>query len=62
MAAKIGEVAISAADQKFFTTMFKYLPRGMDLDWEEFAKDMGFKDGGIAKVRGIYYLRIYDLY
>ncbi|KAI1086160.1 hypothetical protein F5B19DRAFT_498617 [Rostrohypoxylon terebratum] len=51
MSAKIGDVGISAADQKFFTVIFKYLPTGMDLDWDRFAVDMGFKDASIAKVR-----------
>ncbi|XDG02936.1 hypothetical protein ABKA04_002551 [Annulohypoxylon sp. FPYF3050] len=51
MSAKIGDVSISAADQKFFTMMFKYLPTGMDLDWAQFAKDMNFKDSGVAKAR-----------
>lgn len=46
-----GESKMTAGDAKFFTAMFKYLPKSVEIDWDEFAKEMGFKDGKIAKVR-----------
>lgn len=45
-----GDLKVTAADIKFFTVLFKYLPRQLDLNWEEFASEMGLKDGSIAKV------------
>ncbi|KAI0884757.1 uncharacterized protein GGS22DRAFT_188967 [Annulohypoxylon maeteangense] len=51
MAAKIDNMNTSAAEQKFFTTLFKYLPKTLDMDWDDFAKEMGFKDVTIAKTR-----------
>ncbi|KAI0008457.1 hypothetical protein F4779DRAFT_618558 [Xylariaceae sp. FL0662B] len=43
----------TAQENKFFATMFKYLPNAKDLkiDWEEFAHEMGLKDEAIAKCR-----------
>ncbi|KAI1190315.1 hypothetical protein F5B17DRAFT_427641 [Nemania serpens] len=46
-----GESKLTAGDIKFFTAMFKYLPKNIEMDWDEFAQEMGFKDGRIAKVR-----------
>ncbi|KAI1425894.1 hypothetical protein F5Y12DRAFT_745119 [Xylaria sp. FL1777] len=46
-----GEIKVSAGDAKFFAVMFKYLPQKLDMDWEQFAREMGLKDGSIAKVR-----------
>ncbi|KAI1210581.1 uncharacterized protein F4807DRAFT_459422 [Annulohypoxylon truncatum] len=51
MAAKMDNANASSAEQKFFTTMFKYLPKGIDMDWEEFSKEMGYKDASVAKDR-----------
>ncbi|KAI2473355.1 hypothetical protein F4781DRAFT_427372 [Annulohypoxylon bovei var. microspora] len=42
---------VTGADQKFFSTLFKYLPSRIDMDWDQFSKDMGFKDAHIAKAR-----------
>ncbi|GAW18929.1 hypothetical protein ANO14919_084120 [Xylariales sp. No.14919] len=41
----------SSAEQKFFVTMFKYLPKNLDINWDQFAAEMGLKDGSIAKTR-----------
>ncbi|KAI1338834.1 hypothetical protein F5Y15DRAFT_99351 [Xylariaceae sp. FL0016] len=42
----------SESDIKFFTTFFKYLPKNVpEMDWEGIAKEIGLKDGGIAKCR-----------
>ncbi|KAI0533960.1 hypothetical protein GGR58DRAFT_84602 [Xylaria digitata] len=46
-----GESKVTAADVKFFTVMFKHLPQKLDIDWEEFAKEMGLKNPGVAKTR-----------
>ncbi|KAI8963425.1 hypothetical protein F5Y11DRAFT_319758 [Daldinia sp. FL1419] len=43
--------APSASEQKFFTTIFKYLPNGMDIDWNKFAFELGLKDAKIARTR-----------
>ncbi|KAI1461077.1 hypothetical protein F4805DRAFT_477472 [Annulohypoxylon moriforme] len=51
MAANIDNMNTSVADQKFFTTLFKYLPKAIDMDWEGFSQDMGFKNVQIAKTR-----------
>ncbi|KAI1166346.1 hypothetical protein F5B18DRAFT_74912 [Nemania serpens] len=50
-AAADGETKLTAGETKFFTVMFKYLPKTVEIDWDEFAKEMGFKNGSIAKVR-----------
>ncbi|KAI0131228.1 hypothetical protein F4814DRAFT_445370 [Daldinia grandis] len=42
---------LSAGDQKFFTTIFKYLPNGIDLDWNGLSQELGLKDAKIAKLR-----------
>ncbi|GAP90563.1 hypothetical protein SAMD00023353_5000510 [Rosellinia necatrix] len=44
-------IAPSAGDTKFFATMFKYLPKNIDIDWDQFAQEMGFKNSEVAKVR-----------
>ncbi|KAK5631057.1 hypothetical protein RRF57_006772 [Xylaria bambusicola] len=41
----------TAGEIKFFTVMFKYLPRHLELDWDAFAREMTLKDGNVAKVR-----------
>ncbi|KAL7624401.1 hypothetical protein AAE478_005965 [Parahypoxylon ruwenzoriense] len=41
----------SAGDLKFFSTIFKFLPKSLDMNWDEFAKEMGLKDATIAKAR-----------
>ncbi|KAF2963263.1 hypothetical protein GQX73_g10312 [Xylaria multiplex] len=46
-----GESKVTAADVKFFTVMFKHLPQKLDIDWDEFAKEMGLKNPGVAKTR-----------
>ncbi|KAI1365820.1 hypothetical protein F5Y08DRAFT_302765 [Xylaria arbuscula] len=46
-----GDLKVSAADIKFFTILFKYLPRQLDIKWEDFAKEMGLKNQNVAKVR-----------
>ncbi|KAI0121518.1 hypothetical protein F4776DRAFT_220196 [Hypoxylon sp. NC0597] len=53
MAPKNDPTSLNASDHKFFVTIIKYLPMpaGMELDWDAFAKDMGFKDATIAKMR-----------
>lgn len=38
-------------EKGFAETLFRYLPQGLDIDWEGFAKDMAFKNGTVAKVR-----------
>ncbi|KAI1178471.1 hypothetical protein F4777DRAFT_97402 [Nemania sp. FL0916] len=45
------DMKLTPGDTKFFTTLFKYLPKSLEVDWEGFSKEMGFKDGLIAKVR-----------
>ncbi|KAI1115908.1 hypothetical protein F5Y14DRAFT_460086 [Nemania sp. NC0429] len=45
------DAKMTPGDVKFFAAMFKYLPKNIEIDWDEFAKEMGFKDGKIAKVR-----------
>lgn len=42
---------LTSAETKFFTVIFKYLPKNLDIDWNGFAEEMGFKGGNIAKVR-----------
>ncbi|KAI5864204.1 hypothetical protein GGS23DRAFT_595841 [Durotheca rogersii] len=41
----------SVHEQKFFATIFKYLPKNLDLNWDEFASEMGLKNASIAKTR-----------
>ncbi|KAI1381474.1 hypothetical protein F4677DRAFT_440690 [Hypoxylon crocopeplum] len=41
----------SVGDQKFFATIFKYLPKNIEMNWEDFAQEMGFKNSTIAKAR-----------
>ncbi|KAI1800851.1 hypothetical protein F4811DRAFT_556447 [Daldinia bambusicola] len=41
----------SAVDQKFFTTLFKFLPSGLDLDWDGLAHELGWKNAKIARTR-----------
>jgi hypothetical protein len=45
-----GETKMTPADGKFFSTMFKYLPANVELDWEGFAQEMGLKNANVAKV------------
>ncbi|XXG97663.1 hypothetical protein Hte_003970 [Hypoxylon texense] len=45
----------TAGDQKFAETLFKHLPKSLDVDWDAFAKDMGLKSAAIAKVRRKYF-------
>jgi hypothetical protein len=45
-----GEFKFTPGESKFFATIFKYLPKTMEIDWEAFAAEMGLKDGQIAKV------------
>ncbi|KAI1101936.1 hypothetical protein F4804DRAFT_334822 [Jackrogersella minutella] len=51
MAPKKDSQGPSAKDQKFFSTIFKYLPHFVDLDWDSFSREMGLKDANIAKIR-----------
>ncbi|KAI0831567.1 hypothetical protein F5Y06DRAFT_301603 [Hypoxylon sp. FL0890] len=46
-------VSVSESDQKFFATLMKYLPMSgsINMNWEAFAEEMGFKNVSIAKVR-----------
>ncbi|OTA65222.1 hypothetical protein K449DRAFT_431815 [Hypoxylon sp. EC38] len=62
MALKNDPQSLNASDYKFFTTIIKYLPMpaAMELDWNAFAKDMGFKDATIAKMRFGQIRRKYD--
>ncbi|TGJ85798.1 hypothetical protein E0Z10_g3018 [Xylaria hypoxylon] len=46
-----GDVKFTVVENKFFVTMFKYLPKNLEIDWDRFAKEMGLKDGSIAKTR-----------
>ncbi|KAI3321940.1 hypothetical protein HD806DRAFT_537029 [Xylariaceae sp. AK1471] len=46
-----GETKMTAADGKFFSTMFKYLPANMDIDWEGLARELNLKNANVAKVR-----------
>ncbi|KAI1131204.1 hypothetical protein F5Y10DRAFT_234045 [Nemania abortiva] len=41
----------TAGDGKFFSVMSKHLPATLDIDWDQFAKDMGLKNAAVAKVR-----------
>ncbi|KAI1084487.1 hypothetical protein F5B20DRAFT_576623 [Whalleya microplaca] len=44
----------SMQDNKFFSTIFKYLPKtakDVNIDWQGFAVEMGLKDASIAKCR-----------
>ncbi|KAI1655834.1 hypothetical protein F4813DRAFT_391406 [Daldinia decipiens] len=41
----------SAGDQKFFAVLFKYLPAGLDLDWDGLAQELNLKNTKIAKTR-----------
>ncbi|KAJ8133023.1 hypothetical protein O1611_g599 [Lasiodiplodia mahajangana] len=39
------------AESKFCAFMLKYLPANPDINWEEFANDMGLKNANVAKAR-----------
>ncbi|KAI1821971.1 hypothetical protein F4861DRAFT_541399 [Xylaria intraflava] len=45
------EAKMTPADTKFLTTMFKYLPKNVQIPWDEFAKDMKLKNAVVAKIR-----------
>ncbi|KAI0871394.1 hypothetical protein GGS24DRAFT_509852 [Hypoxylon argillaceum] len=45
------ELKLTPGDSKFFVILVKYLPKAVEIDWDEFAKEMGLKDGNVAKVR-----------
>ncbi|KAI1139710.1 hypothetical protein F5Y05DRAFT_411896 [Hypoxylon sp. FL0543] len=53
---------VSESDQKYFATLMKYLPMpaAINLDWDAFSKEMGFKSVSIAKVRFNQIRRKYD--
>ncbi|KAI1305680.1 hypothetical protein F5Y03DRAFT_394867 [Xylaria venustula] len=42
---------LTPAESKFFAMVIKYMPKNVELNWEELAREMNLKDGGIAKVR-----------
>ncbi|KAI1438253.1 hypothetical protein GGR50DRAFT_640693 [Xylaria sp. CBS 124048] len=42
---------MTSADSKFLATMFKYLPTSVQIEWDDFAKDMNLKNGLVAKTR-----------
>ncbi|KAI2643127.1 hypothetical protein GGS21DRAFT_485637 [Xylaria nigripes] len=46
-----GDNKMTAADAKFFATMFKYLPKGLSIPWDDFAKEMNLKNGAVARTR-----------
>ncbi|TRX89516.1 hypothetical protein FHL15_009560 [Xylaria flabelliformis] len=46
-----GELKLTPQESKFFAVIFKHLPKTLDIDWEQFAAEMGFKNGDVAKVR-----------
>ncbi|KAI1753606.1 hypothetical protein F4782DRAFT_497002 [Xylaria castorea] len=46
-----GELNLTPQESKFFATIFKHLPKTLDIDWEQFAAEMGFKNADVAKVR-----------
>ncbi|KAI1411733.1 hypothetical protein F5Y13DRAFT_191041 [Hypoxylon sp. FL1857] len=62
MAPNADPQTLSVSDQKFFATIIKYLPlpSSTDLDWDAFAKEMGFKDVKIARIRFGQIRRKYD--
>ncbi|KAI1764316.1 hypothetical protein GGR53DRAFT_466442 [Hypoxylon sp. FL1150] len=41
----------TAGDQKFSSVLFKYLPRSLEIEWDKFAQEMGFKDEAVARTR-----------
>ncbi|KAI0427097.1 hypothetical protein F5Y09DRAFT_317164 [Xylaria sp. FL1042] len=45
------ELKVSAVDGKFFAVMFKYLPAKLEIDWDQFAHEMGLKNSAVAKTR-----------
>ncbi|KAI1780534.1 hypothetical protein F4818DRAFT_435737 [Hypoxylon cercidicola] len=42
---------LTTSESRFAATLFKYLPKDLELNWEAFAKDMKFKGAGVARVR-----------
>ncbi|KAI1284776.1 hypothetical protein F5Y07DRAFT_347672 [Xylaria sp. FL0933] len=50
------DLKVSAVDGKFFAVMFKYLPQKLEIDWEQFAHEMGLKNAAVAKAR-LYQIR-----
>ncbi|KAI0966717.1 hypothetical protein F4678DRAFT_483762 [Xylaria arbuscula] len=45
------ELNLTPGEIKLFALVVKYMPKNVDLNWDELAKEMKLKDGGIAKVR-----------
>ncbi|KAF3070542.1 hypothetical protein GL218_00710 [Daldinia childiae] len=41
----------SAGDQKFVTALLKFLPTGIDIDWDGLAQELNLKSTKIAKTR-----------
>ncbi|KAI0443932.1 hypothetical protein F4803DRAFT_513350 [Xylaria telfairii] len=50
-AAADGELQVTAQESKLFTHIVKQLPKAIDIDWDQLAKELGFKNAEVAKTR-----------
>ncbi|KAI0490521.1 hypothetical protein F4859DRAFT_11213 [Xylaria cf. heliscus] len=46
-----GDLKLTTQETKLFTHIIKQLPKTIDIDWDQVAAEVGFKNGDVAKTR-----------